>query len=212
MLLSISGLIGSGKDTVADYLVNYMGFERESFASNLKDACSAIFGWDREMLEGRTKEARAERERVDEWWSNRLGIANLTPRWVLQNFGTEVCRNHFHIDVWLASLEYDLLKKRNSNIIITDARFRNELDMVKRLGGYCLYVERGNRPEWFDYAARYNGSSEEQKLNLQIIADIDEQANIFNRRIHESEWRWIGFPFDTNIDNNSTLEDLYKRC
>ena len=48
MIIGICGFIGSGKDTIADYLVNFHEFRRESFASSLKDAVSAVFGWDRD--------------------------------------------------------------------------------------------------------------------------------------------------------------------
>ena len=51
MILGVTGLIGSGKDTIADYLVTEHGFKRVSFAASLKDAVAAVFGWDREMLE-----------------------------------------------------------------------------------------------------------------------------------------------------------------
>jgi hypothetical protein len=54
MIVGICGFIGSGKDTAADYLVNFHGFRRESFANTLKDAVSCVFGWDRTLLEGRT--------------------------------------------------------------------------------------------------------------------------------------------------------------
>jgi adenylylsulfate kinase-like enzyme len=47
MVIGLVGLIGSGKDTIADYLCNFEEFRRESFASTLKDACAAVFGWDR---------------------------------------------------------------------------------------------------------------------------------------------------------------------
>jgi dephospho-CoA kinase len=38
MLIGLVGLIGSGKDTVAERLVTQHGFERDSFAKSLKDA------------------------------------------------------------------------------------------------------------------------------------------------------------------------------
>ncbi len=53
MLIGLVGLIGSGKDTVAERLVSHHGFVRDSFAKSLKDAVSNIFSWDREMLEGK---------------------------------------------------------------------------------------------------------------------------------------------------------------
>ena len=95
MIIGVCGFIGSGKDTIADYLVNFHEFRRESFASTLKDAVAAVFGWDRTLLEGRTKEAREWREQVDPWWAARLDMPTLTPRWVLQYWGTEVCRKAF---------------------------------------------------------------------------------------------------------------------
>jgi hypothetical protein len=35
MIIGVCGFIGSGKDTIADYLTNFHGFRRESFASTL---------------------------------------------------------------------------------------------------------------------------------------------------------------------------------
>ena len=55
MIIGVCGLIGAGKDTIADYLVNIHEFRRDSFAATLKDAVAAVFGWDRDMLEGRTR-------------------------------------------------------------------------------------------------------------------------------------------------------------
>jgi hypothetical protein len=73
-IIGIVGFIGAGKDTAADYLVNFHEYRRESFAGTLKDAVSAVFGWDRTLLEGRTKEAREWREQVDPWWAHRLDV------------------------------------------------------------------------------------------------------------------------------------------
>ena len=58
MIIGICGLIGSGKGTVGDILVE-QGFKKVSFADKLKDGVSTIFGWDRELLEGDTDICRA---------------------------------------------------------------------------------------------------------------------------------------------------------
>ena len=66
-IIAICGFQGSGKDTLADILVNNYGYTRVSFAGAVKDVAAVIFSWDREMLEGRTKESREKREEIDEW-------------------------------------------------------------------------------------------------------------------------------------------------
>ena len=108
MIIGICGLIGSGKGTVADILEQEHGFTKISFADSLKDAVAAVFSWPRNLLEGDTDDSRAWREQVDTWWADRLGIPNLTPRWVLQQWGTEVCRSSFHDEIWIASMERKL--------------------------------------------------------------------------------------------------------
>ena len=153
MLIGVTGFIGSGKDTVANMFVE-RGCAHDSFASPLKDVCSSIFGWDRSMLEGDTVESREYRETPDMFWTKKLGVPNFTPRLALQLIGTEVLRNTFDQDIWLNSLEYRIRKqtKNVSCTVISDARFRNELDLIKNMGGVIIWVQRGELPEWFETA------------------------------------------------------------
>lgn len=197
MIIGVCGFIGSGKDTIADYLVNFHEFRRESFANTLKDAVSSVFGWDRTMLEGRTKEAREWREQVDQWWAERLGMPTLTPRWVLQYWGTEVCRKGFHDDIWIASLENKLRNSRD-NIVISDCRFPNEIKSIRDAGGKIVWVRRGDLPEWYDIAIDANRGSNIALNELKI------------EKIHASEWAWVGTDFDSVIENDSTIDDLYS--
>jgi hypothetical protein len=196
MIIGICGFIGSGKDTVADYLVNFHEFRRESFANTLKDAVSAVFGWDRTMLEGRTKEAREWREQVDPWWAERLGMPTLTPRWVLQYWGTEVCRKAFHDDIWIASLE-NKLRSSKDNVVISDCRFPNEISSIRNSGGKIIWVQRGITPHWYDVALQANRGIESAKRFLE------------KEGIHASETSWIGTQFDAVIDNNGSISQLY---
>jgi hypothetical protein len=197
MIIGICGFIGSGKDTVADYLVNFHEFRRESFAASLKDAVAAVFGWDRTLLEGRTKESREWREQVDPWWSTRLG-REITPRWVLQYWGTEVFRRHFHDDIWIASVE-NKLRSSNDNIVITDCRFPNEIDGIKKVGGKIVWVQRGELPDWYNTAVLANQGSNVAVNDLKM------------KKIHASETAWAGTDFDVIVDNNGSIQDLYNQ-
>jgi hypothetical protein len=198
MIIGICGFIGSGKDTVADYLVNFHEFRRESFANTLKDAVSSVFGWDRTMLEGRTKEAREWREQVDPWWAERLAMPTLTPRWVLQYWGTEVCRKSFHDDIWIASLE-NKLRNSKDDVVISDCRFPNEIQSIKNAGGMIIWVKRGNLPDWYDTAIDANNGSNVAANELKHL------------KIHASETAWVGTEFDSELENNSSIDELYLK-
>ena len=199
MIVGVCGFIGSGKDTVADYLVNFHEFRRESFASTLKDAVANVFGWDRTMLEGRTAQAREWREQVDPWWAARLDMPTLTPRWVLQYWGTEVCRKSFHDDIWIASLE-NKLRNSQDHVVISDCRFPNEIASIRNVGGKIIWVQRGNLPDWYQVALDANAGHNYAVQELKM------------RKIHASETAWVGTDFDAILDNNHTIDNLYKQA
>jgi hypothetical protein len=203
-IIGICGFMGSGKDTIADYLVNNHGFRRESFANSLKDAVAATFNWDREMLEGRSKQSREWREQVDQWWAKRLDMPNLTPRWILQYFGTEVVRNGFHDDMWIASLE-NRLAQSSDDIVITDCRFPNELKAIWNAGGQCIRVKRGDEPDWYKHAEQYN------KGPKQNFSWALSRGHLERFGVHPSEYSWVGQKFDTVLSNDGTMSDLYDQ-
>lgn len=197
-IIGICGFIGSGKDTAADYLVNFHEFRRDSFASTLKDAVAAVFGWDRELLEGRTKSAREWREQIDLWWAQRLNMPDLTPRLVLQLWGTEVCRRSFHDDIWIASLEARLRNSKD-NIVISDCRFPNEIKAIKNAGGKVIWIQRGALPSWYNIALSANAGFKADQDSLKELS------------IHASETAWVGTVFDATIGNNGTVDQLFSQ-
>ena len=198
--IGILGNIGSGKNTVAQYLAT-KGCVPTSFAGPIKDLCTSVFGWDRELLEGETDESREFREGIDLYWSKKLSIPDFTPRLALQLIGTDVMRNHFNQDIWLNSLEYRVKKLHNQNecVVISDCRFKNELELIRRVGGTTILVQRDDKPEWYDIALAANsGDAVAKHIMSKDFAGV-----------HLSEYEWIGSEIDFTINNNGTLEDLY---
>lgn len=192
MIIGLLGFAGSGKGTAADILVS-KGFVKESFADPVKDAVAAIFGWERTLLEGDTKESRDFREKRDEFWSDKFGY-EVTPRYMLQLMGTEAGRDTFNKDLWIHSLEQRA--NRNKFTVVADVRFPNECDFIRRVGGFLVRVVRGPEPEWFDHALHDNAYHSNEKMGN------------YYPNIHYSEWAWIGQKTDYILTNNGTFDML----
>ena len=189
MIIGICGLIGSGKGTVADYLIDQHNFQKISFADKLKDAVAEMFDWPRAMLEGVTPQSRAWRERPDSFWSQELG-RDITPRYVLQVFGTECMRRGFYDGIWVSLVKKKIQENPTTNWVIPDTRFPNEVDMIKSVGGSVWCVKRGQNPQWFD---RYK------------YHDVKPDD------IHPSEWAWAHSNFDHIITNDDTVAQLHQK-
>ena len=203
MLVGVVGFIGSGKGTVGDFLVQNHEFTTDSFARSLKDAAASIFGWERDMLEGVTKESRRFRERPDVFWSERLDRNEFTPREALQLLGTEAGRNVFGTDLWVAGVERRWIESGKPNTVITDCRFPNEVELIQRLGGHVIRVVRGPDPDWYQEVLFYNkGMCDEEDKRIM------QQKKAMKIIPHDSETAWIGCDFDEIVHNEGTLEEL----
>lgn len=196
-IIAVTGFQNSGKGTVGVYLCKSYGYQEYSFAGSLKDACAAIFNWDREMIEGATKDSREKREIVDGWWADKLNIPDFSPRRALQCVGTELFREQFNENIWLFSLQNRVFQSKQK-IVITDTRFKNEVELVSKLEGIVIAIIRGKKPNWWDIALEANAGS---KQALQKLHDLG---------IHASEFSWIGLKVNYVINNDGSIKDLYN--
>lgn len=186
MIIGICGLIGSGKGSVADILVQEHNYIKLSFADKLKDGVASVFGWDRQMLEGDNAESRKWREQKDEFWTKETGD-EITPRLILQLFGTDCMRNGFYDGIWVSLVKQELQKNSKQNYVIPDVRFENEAKMIRSLGGKICQVRRGPDPLWF-----------------RLYKDLGQEPT----DIHKSEWAWANVQMDYVLANDTTLEEL----
>ena len=199
-IIAITGLKGSGKDTVANFICKHdNSFKTIAFADKLKDICALLFDWDRKMLSGRFPESREWREKKDEFWSKELNI-DFTPRKALTAVGTDIMRGTIFNNIWDIIVKKKILNNPTINYVITDCRFANEIKMIHEIGGIIIQVERGNRPDWWALAEDYNLSHSSKDLPAELTL------------IHPSERDWIGINNPAHIlYNNGTLEDLEKQ-
>jgi len=202
MIIGMLGWIGCGKGTAAKYFKE-RDFVNESFAGPLKDATASVFGWPRHLLEGDTEESREFRERPCSFWGPELGRVGFSPRVALQEVGTEVFRDSFYQNIWVAALRKRLQehKANGTDVIISDVRFKNEVAMLHDEGAILCWIKRGNNPEWYAHAfeANVNGNTRHEEV-------MKSQYHY----VHQSEWDWVGCPMDHIIFNENTLENFHN--
>lgn len=207
-LIAICGFKGSGKDTIGNFFV-LNGYIKKSFADPLKDIVSAMFGWDRSLLQGETNESREWREQPDIWWEAQLNWISkdnpfyqfhprFTPRVALQLIGTNIIRETFDDNMWILRFRKELLKLKDENIVLTDVRFINELNEIRKNNGIIIRVKRNSDPEWYELAESVNKGT----ASLLEISEFNALG------VHPSETNWIGYEYDYIIENNGSLFDL----
>lgn len=139
MIIGVTGKKYSGKDTLADYLVDKYNFKKYTFAEPLKQCCKVLFTLNDNQFLG------DEKEKIDIRW-------NRTPRQMLQFIGTDMIRKHMNEfipvdeDFWILSLlekiKNDFEDYTKENIVISDVRFPNEEKFIHKLNGIILKIDR----------------------------------------------------------------------
>lgn len=133
-LIGLAGLARSGKDSTAVHLLQHQFFNNDAmFAGPLKEAARAIFGLSHDEVMGNNY----DREAPHATWGYSV-------RHMLQKLGTESVREIFGQDHWVRLMQMRLATGdlRGTNVVITDVRFDNEVELIHSLGGKILGVVR----------------------------------------------------------------------
>ena len=133
-LYGLMGTKGSGKDTSVAHLRANPRIACYALADPLKQVTRDLF----QMTDSQMNDPN-EKEIIDPRWKR-------SPRELLQWLGTDCIRNQIDSEFWLKRfvLWYDNVVRKGGvdAIFITDIRFKNEAEMVWRLGGKVVRVVR----------------------------------------------------------------------
>lgn len=161
MIIGLSGKAKSGKDCLADYLVQNYGFVKVAFADELKLLCASTFNLSNEQLYGNLKETKDSRY-------------NKTTREILQATG-QFYRS-IDIDFWVNKCINKIYLDKN--YVITDCRLTNEYNAIKKLNGKIIRINRDG--ELRGYVSNSNDISETDLNNHNFDLTIDNNGTLID--------------------------------
>lgn len=138
MIIGLSGYAQSGKDSVAKVLVNEYQFERVAFADKIR---KLLFEMNPPLPMGVGNETHTVGlQNFVEIYGWDTAKQNPNVRAMLQNLGVGA-RKVFGSDFWVDEA-LPLAYMDGYHVVVTDVRFQNEADKIKRMGGQLWRVKR----------------------------------------------------------------------
>ena len=159
MIIGFAGKMQVGKDTAADALVD-RGWKKLAFADHLKRNVMTLFDMTHDQMytwEGK----QTEDPRYD-----------MSPRQILQWFGTDVIRENFP-DLWVQHMDKAI--QPHTHVTICDIRFDNEAQFVLDNGGLVFEIQRPSlEPQgWFrklwHYVMKPVGHRSEKPISRHLV-------------------------------------------
>ena len=202
-IVGVGGLLTSGKDAFADYLVTSWGYTKTFMSNPLHQWLLTQNPWIKldkpvQCMEGWTLEP-GEFHPYN-YIVHQVGYTEAKEqteiRRALQRIGTECGRKLISENVWADAMEREirqLLERGINHVVVTGIRYENELKMIQRLGGETVWIERPS--------AR---ASHEEKIRS-AAASADTAT-------HSSEVSLDVKRFDSVIENDGSLEQLFERA
>ena len=189
IVIGLMGPAGSGKSSVADYMVEKHGARRYSFAAPLKELVRRAFDLTHEQVWG----TQEQKETIDPRY-------NRTPRWLLQQIGTEGCRAVLGDDIWIKTCLRQIVSDAPALAVIEDVRFKNEARAISEwtdvaaIDGYVwrllpptgratteISSTHASETQWRDAPADYELAPIDRGLSLlfTLVDDVCRQMRLF---------------------------------
>lgn len=171
MILGITGLKNSGKDTIGKYLVENYGFERKAFADKLKEFDAAIWNISLGQIEQWKNNPNVKVKIVSEQeGAYSVTHREFTFRHHLQRVGTEGGKEVFGGLFWFNQVfppdDLGTYHAPNRGTVITDVRFEDETGVIRFMGGKILEAIRG--------------SSDSEDRHLSELGKLQADYTIYN--------------------------------
>lgn len=199
MIIGISGRMGSGKDTVANmireidtrYRTNTPPWAPPSqlrseskwvvkkYAGALKKIASILTGVPESMFEI----PEFKEKGMPESWRQSNGYL-MTYREFLQRLGTEAVRNNIHHNAWVNALMSHCTY--NDNWIITDVRFHNEMDAIKKKNGLILRVTRPDA----EGKAYHISETELDNASFHYVIENEGSMTELRNKVEQFMWKF----------------------
>ncbi|APZ42519.1 hypothetical protein [Acidihalobacter ferrooxydans] len=181
MVIGLMGAAGSGKDTVADYLVSTYGFKRHAFADLLYEEVSAAFDVPvKRLMQRDTKEQPMRALRLSRCHEagftaflmvNEAPMLNETfsPRHILQQWGDyrRTKKPNYFIEPVI-----DALSAEPGKHVVSDVRFPNEREALIKLNASFWRIERPG----IGYASKH--ASETALANAHVDKTIPNHGSL----------------------------------
>jgi hypothetical protein len=191
-LIGISGKLRSGKDTVADYLVQKYGWVKLGMSDPLNDALIKLDPLilvpdDSVVPRGYWRYQEIVTILEKHFPGDSYTQAKTIPevRRLLQMLGTEIGRNMFGENVWvdLAADKIQRLRHEGKDVIITGIRFPNESLLIERLGGIRVLVERPGlaNTDFSSHASEVSLDHDAVDLVIHNSSDLDHLYEAVDR-------------------------------
>ena len=179
-IILLCGKKKSGKDTIAEYLVDNYNFKHYKITQKLKDCVKVLFNIDDYHYDNHKEEV------LPEW--------GVSTRQLMQFIGTEMFQykiqelipnieKNFWIKLFFNNffINENFINSRNQ-VVVSDLRFIHEYEYIKKM---C------------------------DKNNLKMIILKIDRNNIINNDTHISENELINIPYNFSLNNHSDISYLY---